>query len=122
MDITADDSEIINQIIKLDTSEVILEDISEEELFEIGKDSLKTKRVIHEYLNDAINLLLVPRLNSNSRTGSPIHSKDFSYLELENKFYIISGIQDGYYSSRGTEAYNALLALNISGILNKVLK
>ena len=42
--ISSEDAELINKIINLDTSDVTIEDVCEEDLFKIGEESLKVKR------------------------------------------------------------------------------
>jgi len=115
--ISSEDAELINEVIKLDISEIEIEDVSEEDLFKIGKESLKIKKAIHNHLEEAINTIFLPRINASKRMGTKINDKGFAYLKIENKLYAISGNQTGYFGSRDCEAYNYLLALNLSGIL-----
>jgi|7_EtaG_2_1085326.scaffolds.fasta_scaffold00783_6 hypothetical protein len=116
--ISAEDALIINNLIELDLSEIEIDDISEDDLFHLGKESLKAKKAVHLFLEDAIDTVLSPRININSRQGGIISEKEFAYLEMEGKLYAVSGDQVSYYGSRVNEAYKYLLALNLSGILN----
>jgi hypothetical protein len=115
--ITIQDAEIINIALDLDVSEVQMDDISEEDLFHIGKESLKAKKAVHYFLNEAIDTILLPRVNVENRLGTEIHDKSFVYLELEDKLYVASGDMVSYYGSKSNKSYAYLLALNISGIL-----
>ena len=115
--ITIQDAEVINSVLDLDISEVEIEDISEEDLFHIGKKSLKIKKAIHCFLSEAIDATLLPRVNIESRLGTEIHDKSFVYLEIEDKLYVASGDMVSYYGSKSNKFYAYLLALNISGIL-----
>jgi hypothetical protein len=117
-DISADDALILNSMIELDTSDIVVEDLSEDDLFHIGKESLKAKQAMHLFLEEAIDFILLPRININNRTGSMVNNKEFAYLELESKTYAVSGDQVSYYGSKSNRAYDYLLALNLSGILN----
>tara|TARA_Y100000310_G_C20555032_1_gene750067 strand:- start:73 stop:522 length:450 start_codon:yes stop_codon:yes gene_type:complete len=117
-DISAEDALVLNSMIELDTSDIIVDDLSEDDLFHIGKESLKAKHAIHVLLEEAIDYVLLPRINIDSRTGSMVNDKEFAYLELENKTYAVSGDQVSYYGSKTNRAYDYLLALNLSGILN----
>ena len=115
--ITIQDAEVINSVLDLDASEIEIDDISEEDLFHIGKKSLKTKKAVHYFLNEAIDTILLPRINIESRLGTEIHDKSFVYLEIEDKLYVASGDMVSYYGSKSNKSYAYLLALNISGIL-----
>ena len=116
--ISAESATTINSLICLDLSDVEVNDVSEEDLFSIGKDSLKVKKAIHCFLEEAVDLIFLPRVNILNRIGSVIHDKGFAYLEFENKLYVASGDQASFYGSRSNKAYNYLLAINLSGILN----
>ena len=116
--ISAEDAEIINDLLSLDLDEVKIDDISEEDLFNIGKETLKIKKAIHSYLEEAVNLVLLPRVSEGSRMGTSIHDKEFVYLELGDKLYAVSGNQANFYGSRVNKMYDYLLALNLSGILD----
>ena len=116
-DISAEDALLINELIDLDVSDIQVEDLSEDDLFHIGENRLKTKSAIHLFLEEAVNSILLPRLNTEDRNGSPVNSKEFAYLEIENKVYAVSGDQTSYYGSKSNTAYDYLLALNLSGIL-----
>jgi len=116
-DISAEDALILNSMIELDTSDVVIDDLSEDDLFHIGKESLKAKHAMYLFLEEAIDFILLPRLNADSRSGSLVNNKEFAYLEFENKVYAASGDQISYYGSKSNKAYDYLLALNLSGIL-----
>lgn len=117
-EVTAQDADILNSILKIDLSDVEVEDIGEDDLFEIGKDSLRAKRVVSELLLEAIDKILVPRISLEKRIDSSFSENSFIYIELENKLYAASGESDYFYSSRRNKSYQQLLALNMSGILN----
>ena len=114
------DAITINKIIDIDISEVSIDTIDEDELFRIGEDSLKIKYVIKSLLDDAVDTLLAPKVSVESRIGTPIGRGDFSYLSIDDKSYIVSGYQGGYYGSKKSGAYNCLLAINLSGILKNI--
>lgn len=117
-EVTAQDADILNSILKIDLSDVEVEDIGEDDLFEIGKDSLRAKRVVSELLLEAIDKILVPRIGLENRIDSSFSENSFIYIELENRLYAASGESDYFYSSRRNKSYQQLLALNMSGILN----
>ena len=119
-EITAQEAIILNSILKIDLSEVEVDDLEEEDLFEIGKDSLRAKKVVSELLLEAISDIIIPRLNSDKRIDSALVENSFIYIEIENKTYAASGESDYFYSSRKNKSYQQLLALSISGILNKI--
>ena len=116
-DISTEDAIIINDIINLDVSDVQVGDISEDDLFHLGENRLKIKSAIHLFLEEAVNFILLPKLNARTRLGSPVNGKEFAYLEIENKVYALSGDQTSYYGSKSNTAYDYLLALNLSGLL-----
>ena len=117
LDITVQEAEVLNAALDLDVSEVEISTLSEEDLFHVGQDSLKTKKAITMFLDEALNTMVVPRINAGVRVGTAINDRSFAYLEIENKLYIASGEADSYYSSRSNTSYLYLLALNMSGIL-----
>jgi hypothetical protein len=117
--ISSEDAELINKIINLDTSDVTIDDVCEEDLFKIGEESLKVKKAIHNYLEEAASAIFLPRVNISKRIGTEINDKGFAYLPIENKLYVVSGNQTGYFGSKDGEAYHHLLALNMSGVLNE---
>jgi len=116
--ISVEKAQIINGLLDLDISNIEIDNLSEEDLFNIGKESLKIKKAVHFYLERAADLVLLPRINIANRKGTPINDRGFAYLELENSLYVISGDQINYYGSKTNDVYNYLLALNLSGILN----
>jgi len=118
LNISSEDAELINKIIELDISEVTIDDVCEEDLFKIGKESLKIKKAIHNYLEEAVNAIFLPRVNISKRVGTEINDKGFAYLPIENKLYVASGNQTGYFGSKDGEAYHQLLAINMAGVLD----
>ena len=86
-EITAQEAIILNSILKIDLSEVEVDDLEEEDLFEIGKDSLRAKKVVSELLLEAISDIIIPRLNSDKRIDSALVENSFIYIEIENKTY-----------------------------------
>ena len=114
--ISTDDAMLINDVIDLDISDVQIEDLSEEDLFHLGENRLKIKSAVHTYLEEAVNLILLPRVNIETRKGSSVNSKSFAYLELGDKVYAITGDQASYYGSKSNGTYNYMLALNLSGL------
>lgn len=119
--LSINDAITINKIIDIDISKVSIETIDEDELFQIGEDSLKVRYVIKALLNEAVDILLAPKVSMGSRIGTPIGRGDFSYIRIDDKSYVISGYQSGgYYGFKKSEAYNCLIAINLSGILNNI--
>jgi len=115
--ISAKDAVIINEVLELDLSEVEVNEVDEEDLFNIGEESLRAKHAVHGFLDEAVNLILVPRINAESRISAPIHDKTFAYLNVEGKLFAVSGDQTSYYSSRVSSSYKYILALSLSNIL-----
>ena len=110
---------IINNFIKLNLEDIdISDELTEEDLFHIGEDALKEKKAVRDFLYESIDAILLPRIMAESRFGTDINQDGFAYLELEGKVYAVSGDQVAYYSSVKNKAYNYLLSLNISGIIN----
>jgi len=110
---------IINNFIKLNLEDIdISDELTEEDLFHIGEDALKEKKAVRDFLYESIDAILLPRIMAESRFGTGINQDGFAYLELEGKVYAVSGDQVAYYSSVKNKAYNYLLSLNISGIIN----
>ncbi len=116
-EISLEEAIMMQKVIRINVDDIEIEDLREDELFKIGEDSLKIKRGIQMLIEEAIDLVLIPRVRSAGRIGSEIHDKDFGYISIENKTYAISGNQAAYYSSRNNKMYDRLLALNLSGIL-----
>ena len=110
---------IINSFIKLDLEDVdISDELTEDDLFHIGEDALKEKKAVRDFLYESIDAILSPRIMADSRFGTDINQDGFAYLELEDKVYAVSGEQVAYYSSAKNKAYNYLLSLSMSGIIN----
>ena len=93
-------------------------EIMRDSVSSIGEDALKEKKAVRDFLYESIDAILLPRIMAESRFGTDINQDGFAYLELEGKVYAVSGDQVAYYSSVKNKAYNYLLSLNISGIIN----
>ncbi len=119
--ISIEESLAINELLGLDTSEVSCESLTEEDLFEIGEDGLKTKKVVQDFMNEAISQVLIPRMYCENRISSPLNAGEFSYISIEGKPYVISGQQRAYYSSKLNSGYKYVLALSISNIMEDFL-
>jgi hypothetical protein len=115
-DISTEDTFLINNIIDLDITDIQVEDLSEDDLFHLGESKLKIKSAVHAFLDEAVDVVLLPRLNVKIRKGSSVNSKSFAYLELDDKVYAVTGDQTSYYGSKSNVAYDYLLALNLSGL------
>tara|TARA_B100001029_G_C14874463_1_gene346427 strand:- start:118 stop:576 length:459 start_codon:yes stop_codon:yes gene_type:complete len=120
--IDAEESLIINKILKLDTEGVIEESLNEDDLFELGEDSLKTKKVVQDFLFESITNVIVPMMYNENRTSSPLNSGDFSYVSINEKTYAVSGQHVSYYSTKMNPGYMYVLALSLSDILSDFLK
>lgn len=119
--ISYETSEIINKTVSLNLDdENIMDDIDEDDLFHLGQEKLRVKKAASSHLTDAINIILLPRINCKKSIGTSINRSDFCYVEISDKTYAVSGEQSSYYSSSrgGSSAYSLLISLNISGILS----
>jgi hypothetical protein len=120
-DIDIEDAATINKLLKLDTEGIAEELLSEDDLFEIGEESLKIKKAVQDFLNESVSQVLVPRLYQENRTSTPLNTGDFSYMLLNDKTYAISGQQVSYYSSKLNSGYLYVLALSLSNLLAEFL-
>ena len=120
-DIDIEDAVTINKLLKLDTEGVAEELLSEDDLFEIGEESLKIKKAVQDFLNESVSQVLVPRMYQENRTSTPLNTGDFSYMLLNEKTYAISGQQVSYYSSKLNSGYLYVLALSLSNLLAEFL-
>jgi hypothetical protein len=120
-DIDIEDAVTINKLLKLDTEGIAEELLSEDDLFEIGEESLKIKKAVQDFLNESVSQVLVPRLYQENRTSTPLNTGDFSYMLLNDKTYAISGQQVSYYSSKLNSGYMYVLALSLSNLLAEFL-
>jgi hypothetical protein len=116
-DIDIEDAVTINKLLKLDTEGIAEELLSEDDLFEIGEESLKIKKAVQDFLNESVSQVLVPRMYQENRTSTPLNTGDFSYMVLNEKTYAISGQQVSYYSSKMNPGYMYVLALSLSNLL-----
>jgi len=116
-DIDIEDAVTINKLLKLDTEGIAEELLSEDDLFEIGEESLKIKKAVQDFLNESVSQVLVPRMYQENRTSTPLNTGDFSYMVLNEKTYAISGQQVSYYSSKLNSGYLYVLALSLSNLL-----
>ena len=121
-DIDIEDAVIMNKLLKLDTEGIVEEVLSEDDLFEIGEESLKVKKVVQDFLNEAVSQVLVPRMYQENRTSTPLNTGDFSYMLLNDRTYVISGQQVSYYSSKLNSGYLYVLALSLSNLLAGFLR
>jgi hypothetical protein len=120
-DIDIEDAVTINKLLKLDTEGIAEELLSEDDLFEIGEESLKIKKAVQDFLNESVSQVLVPRMYQENRTSTPLNTGDFSYMLLNEKTYAISGQQASYYSSKMNPGYMYVLALSLSNLLAEFL-
>ena len=120
-DIDIEDAVIMNKLLKLDTEGIAEEILSEDDLFEIGEESLKIKKAVQDFLNESVSEVLVPRMYQENRTSTPLNTGDFSYMLLNDKTYAISGQQVSYYSSKLNSGYLYVLALSLSNLLAEFL-
>jgi len=120
-DIDIEDAVTINKLLKLDTEGIAEELLNEDDLFEIGEESLKIKKAVQDFLNESVSQVLVPRMYQENRTSTPLNTGDFSYMVLNEKTYAISGQQVSYYSSKLNSGYMYVLALSLSNLLAEFL-
>ena len=120
-DIDIEDAATMNKLLKLDTEGIAEELLSEDDLFEIGEESLKIKKAVQDFLNESVSEVLVPRMYQENRTSTPLNTGDFSYMLLNDKTYAISGQQVSYYSSKLNSGYLYVLALSLSNLLAEFL-
>jgi len=120
-DIDIEDAVTMNKLLKLDTEGIAEELLSEDDLFEIGEESLKVKKAVQDFLNESVSEVLVPRMYQENRTSTPLNTGDFSYMLLNDKTYAISGQQVSYYSSKLNSGYLYVLALSLSNLLAEFL-
>lgn len=121
-DIDIEDAVIMNKILRLDTEGVVEGLLSEGDLFEIGEESLKVKKAVQDFLNEAVSQVLVPRMYQENRGSTPLNASDFSYVVLKGRIYAISGQQAIYYSPKLSSGYLYILALSLSNLLAKNLR
>ena len=57
LNIKLEDALILDQILGLDSADISEDDLSEDDLFEIGEESLRTKKAVQNFLVDSISLL-----------------------------------------------------------------
>ena len=69
-DIDIEDAVTINKLLKLDTEGIAEELLSEDDLFEIGEESLKIKKAVQDFLNESVSQVLVPRMYQENRTST----------------------------------------------------
>ena len=120
-DIDIEDAVTMNKLLRLDTEGIAEEILSEDDLFEIGEESLKIKKAVQDFLNESVSQVLVPRMYQENRTSTPLNTGDFSYMLLNDKTYAISGQQVSYYSSKLNSGYLYVLALSLSNLLAEFL-
>ncbi len=120
-DIDIEDAVTMNKLLRLDTEGIAEDLLSEDDLFEIGEESLKIKKAVQDFLNESVSQVLVPRLYQENRTSTPLNAGDFSYMLLNDKTYAISGQQVSYYSSKMNTGYMYVLALSLSNLLAEIL-
>ena len=113
-------SYIMNKYFSFDIENIdISGGLDEEDLFKLKDDSLKIKKASISYLLEAIDETILSRVANFSRLGTDIGRKDISCFELGGSTYLAAACFDGYhYSKNSSEAYNYILAINISGVLD----
>ena len=108
----------MSSIINLDTSETdISDDIKEEDLFHLGEERLKIRKTAIKLLHSAIEEVLYPAMKSIYSSSGGLKRKDLVYIDIKGSTYVVTGSQKSYFSKSDSEAYQYLLALNISKIL-----
>tara|TARA_Y100000287_G_scaffold33707_1_gene25141 strand:- start:2792 stop:3250 length:459 start_codon:yes stop_codon:yes gene_type:complete len=120
-ELDTDSACIMNEILGLESQNVLGENLEEDDLFEIGEEALLVKKTVQLFLKEAVSKILTPRISSEQRVSSPLTSGEFSYIELDGKAYVIAGQYVGVYTSRLSAGYKYVLALSLSGILEKYL-
>ena len=68
-------------------------------------------------LPPVVEEVLYPAMNSIQYSSSGLKRKDLVYLDIKGSKFIATGTQKSYYSKSDSEAYEYILALNISKIL-----
>ena len=117
--ISYDKSYIMNKYIKYDLDDIdISDDLSEEDLFNLKDEALKINKAAICHLIEAIDEVISPMIAISTRIGAGIGRQDVSYFDIGNDKYIAAARRDGYhYSKTESIAYNYVLALNLSEIL-----
>jgi|TARA_R110001583_G_scaffold16234_7_gene66209 hypothetical protein len=109
----------ISSIIDLKTDGIdISDDIDEDDLFHLGEDILKLRRAAIELLEQAVDQVLYPAMNSIRSSLVGLKRKDLAYIDIKGSRFVVTGMQKSYYSKSDSEAYEYILALNISKILD----
>tara|TARA_B100001027_G_C16234635_1_gene316422 strand:- start:778 stop:1242 length:465 start_codon:yes stop_codon:yes gene_type:complete len=116
--IGTEEAVIINELLNLDASNASEGPLAEEDLFEIGEESLLIKKAVQHFLNEAVSEVIVPRLYSDRRLSSDLSGGEFSYAVIKGSPHVISGQQSSYYSSRLNLGYKYVLALSASNLLS----
>ena len=116
-----DVSSVISELIQVNLDKINLEDysLSEEDLFKLSENDekeLKTKMAVREHLNNAINKLLIPALADPLSYSYKRSGQDFSFLNIKDDVYIVTGGPKKYTCSPPTDAYNYIISLNIFGL------
>ncbi len=122
LNIKLEDALILDQILRLDSADISEDDLSEDDLFEIGEESLRTKKAVQNFLVDSISKIIVPRMYSKNRISSSLGDSDFSYITIRGRSYVISGQQNSYYSDKLNKSYMYIMALSASNILDSFLR
>tara|TARA_B100000131_G_scaffold320092_1_gene367390 strand:- start:2354 stop:2794 length:441 start_codon:yes stop_codon:yes gene_type:complete len=117
-----DISYIMSKYINYDIENVdISEELSEKDLFKLKDESLKTHKAAISHLIEAIDEIIFPMISISSRIGSNIGRDDVVYFDIGCDKYIAAARRDGYhYSKTESVAYEYLLSLNLSGVLEKI--
>jgi hypothetical protein len=122
MNISAEEAVIFNKVLELEADSITGEGLSEDDLFEIGQDSLRIKKAVQEFLSESVSEVLIPRMYHEARESSPLNVGEFAYVTLEGKPYVISGQTASYYSSKMNLGYKYVLALSLSNLLADFLE
>ena len=116
-----DVSNVISELMQIDLDDIDLGNynLSEEDLFKLSKNDekeLKTKMAVKYHLNNAINKLLVPALADPHSYLYRSPKQDFSFVNIKDDIYIITGGAKKYRWTPPTDAYNYIISLNIFGL------
>ena len=118
--IDSEEAADINELLGLDIDDISGESLNEDDLFEIGEEGLRVKKVVQEFLNDAISQVIVPRMYCEDRLSSPLNIGEFSYVTIKDSPHVIAGQQVSYYSSKLNLGYKYVLGLSLSNILSEI--
>jgi len=90
----------------------ISDELEEEDLFKLGTDNLKRRKVSISYLKGAIEFVFLPMLGLSSSINEV---ENASYLNIKGAMFLVAGGESRY--SYPSDVYKYIKAINMSGIV-----